>query len=217
MKDRVCLRRCRLAWSARERLGLIGPPELATQVRHAAGFLDALEAGCGRRVSAEELIVDLGSGGGLPGMVCAARRLSGPFVLIEGSVRRAKLLAELVGRCGWEERVTVLGERAEAVGHDRRWRGVGAAVFARGFGGPAETAECASALLEPGGVLIVSEPPGADGSRWDSEGLARLGMEPVRVVEVGGFGYAVIRQVERCPEEFPRRVGVPRKRPLFRG
>jgi 16S rRNA (guanine527-N7)-methyltransferase len=194
---------------------MIGPGDLEMHVRHAAGFVAALEESRGRAVAPGELIVDLGSGGGVPGLVLAALLDGARVNLVEGSTGRATFLNRSVVSCGFEELTLVIGQRAEDVGHDPVWRGQAAAVVARGFGAPSETAECGAPLLELGGVLVVSEPPGSDGSRWDPLGLARLGLGERGVVHAGGFGYAVFEQTSVCPERFPRRVGVPRRRRVF--
>ena len=46
------------------------------------------------------------------------------------------------------------------------------------------------------------------------EPLHQLGLEPAEVVHET-FTYRVLRQIEVCPERFPRRDGVPGKKPLF--
>ena len=94
-------------------------------------------------------------------------------------------------------------------------------VLARSFGRPAVVAECAAPLLHPGGWLVVSEPPpdrpGASPTqdRWPAEALssssAWSGKERLRE----GFDYQILRQAQTCPERFPRRDGVPAKKPLF--
>ena len=205
----------RMVLESAQAQGLIGTADLDAQIRHSAAFLGAVTKAHSSEPEPGDLLVDLGSGGGLPGLVLATLRPVNPFALVEGSSRRAAFLFEGVQTCGWVGRVEVLGSRAEIIGHDHVWRGRAAWVFARGFGSPSETAECASGLLHVGGGLVISEPPGSDGSRWSRQGLARLGMEPVGILEAEGFGFMVIRQVEACPGGFPRRVGVPRKRPLF--
>jgi 16S rRNA (guanine527-N7)-methyltransferase len=62
---------------------------------------------------------------------------------------------------------------------------------------------------------VVSEPPGGRPDRWPAPDLAVLGLEPVALVEAGGASYQVLRQVSSCPDRFPRRTGIPAKRPLF--
>jgi hypothetical protein len=65
--------------------------------------------------------------------------------------------------------------------------------------------------------MVISEPPDSDPSaRWPTTGLHQLGLVPaVRVRPIERFGYQVLKKVERLGERFPRRVGVPVKRPLF--
>jgi len=110
--------------------------------------------------------------------------------------------------------VTVLGDRAEHVGRDPAHRGTYDLAVARGFGPPAVVAECAAPLLRVGGTLVVSDPPGGEPGRWPAEGLAPLGMAPEGVA-VAEAAYQRVRQVQPCPARFPRRAGVPAKRPLF--
>jgi 16S rRNA (guanine527-N7)-methyltransferase len=156
-------------------------------------------------------------------------------VLLEANQRRAQFLDRAVVTCGLVERVEVVHQRAEVSGRDPLYRGTFDGVAARSFGAPAVVAECAAPFLRPGGWLVVSEPPedpaaapgasatgslqsGGDASgdhgRWPAELLAQLGLEPVEFVR-DGFGYQVLRQSDVCPDTFPRRNGVPSKRPLF--
>jgi 16S rRNA G527 N7-methylase RsmG len=48
------------------------------------------------------------------------------------------------------------------------WAGHFDVVTARSFGTPEQTARAAGHYLKPGGLLLVSEPPGSTGARWDS-------------------------------------------------
>jgi 16S rRNA (guanine527-N7)-methyltransferase len=197
-------------------LGFLGPGPLDPQLRHAQGF-----AVIGRRLSEQGSahLVDLGSGGGLPGLVVASEWSEVSLVLLEANGRRAAFLSQAVERLDLEGRVSVLEERAEAAGREPSLRASFDGVLARSFGRPAVLAECAAPLLRKGGWLLVSEPPRAedhDGRdpRWPAEPLRQLGLEPAEVVHEG-FEYRVLRQREACPDRFPRRNGVPAKKPLF--
>jgi 16S rRNA (guanine527-N7)-methyltransferase len=86
-------------------------------------------------------------------------------------------------------------------------------VTARSFAPPAPTAECAARFLAIGGTLIVSEPPGAP-PRWDDAGLESLGLRKGASVRVDAT-YQVITKVAETPTLYPRRTGIPAKRPLF--
>jgi len=196
------------------RLGFLGPGALAPQLEHALGFADALAAlpdgpAPGR-------VVDLGSGGGLPGLVLATRWPEAALVLVEAGGRRAAFLTEAVTRLGLKSRVTVLRERAEVAGRDPGRRGCFDVVVSRSFGPPAVTAECAAPFLRVGGVLVASGPPdpGRHRERWPVAGLAMVGLGAPGQ-SAGVFTYELARQLEPCPERFPRRTGIPTKRPLF--
>jgi 16S rRNA (guanine527-N7)-methyltransferase len=191
----------------------IGPGPLAAHIEHAQAFRTALPG------PAPTHVVDLGSGGGLPSLVLATTWPEATFLLIESNHRRASFLAESVDGLGWAARVEVTDRRAEACGQEPAWRGRADLVTARGFGPPPVTAECAAPFLRIGGHLVVSGPPDLDAAtlrdRWPAAGLGLVGLEPVGAREVGEAHLAVLRQVEACDVRYPRRVGIPAKRPLF--
>ncbi len=184
-------------------------------MEHARAFAEAAEAS--GAVSVPARVLDLGSGGGVPALVLAVRWKTSGFVLVESRARRSAFLARAVGELGLRERVTVLGERAEIVGRTPGRRGAFDLVTARSFAAPPVVAECAAPFLEVGGLLIVSEPPEETGGvsrRWPGEGLAVLGLGGAETV-TSSFRFVVVRQQQPCPPRFPRRVGVPAKRPIF--
>ena len=170
----------------------------------------ALEPGPGAGLR----FADLGSGGGVPALVLLEQWPQAQAVLVEAAVRRAAFLREAVAELGWGSRVEVLEERAELTGRREELRGTLGLVTARSFARPAVTAECAAPLLAVGGLLLVSEPP-EDADRWSQDGLVQLGMRPEPGVEEDGFHFQLVRQAEPCPDRYPRRTGVPERRPLF--
>lgn len=188
------------------RLGVLGPGPVLDHVEHAAGFVEGLES-----VAAGGLVIDLGSGAGVPGLVVAEARPDLRVVLLDSLERRCALLVEAVEALGWTGRVQVLEARAEEVGRDPGWRGTADAVTARSFGPPAVTAECAAPLLRVDGLLVVSEPPD-DTDRWPAGDLEQLGLAPL---PDSPAGIHRCRQLHPCPDPYPRRVGLPAKRPLF--
>lgn len=210
-----------------QQLGFLGPVPVDEQIAHAHGFADAVAA------SEPAQWLDLGSGGGLPGLVLAQRWQAARGVLLDASRRRTAFLTGAIGDLGWHHRVRVVTSRAEDAGRDPALRGAFDVVVARSFGPPAVTAECAAPFLEVGGRLVVSEPPpstetadedqdapapGAgddEPTRWPAVPLMELGMAPGACLR-GTYGYQVLHQIAACPERYPRRAGVPTKRPLYR-
>lgn len=192
-------------------LGYLGPGSLRVQAEHAAGFAEVVDRTPVR-------LLDLGSGGGVPGLILAERWPETEVVLLDAAERRAEFLAESVTALGWSDRVRVVRARAEDAGRREDLRGGFDLVVARGFGPPPVTAECAAPFLRVGGELVVSEPPSdhevGKTERWPPAGLARLGLRPVGTWK-RPFHYGAFEQAEPCPDRFPRRVGIPAKRPLF--
>ncbi len=136
-------------------------------------------------------------------------------MLLDGSVTRCEFLRWAAAELGLEpDRVDVLASRAEEAGRQPELRSTFDLVVARSFGAPAVTAECAAPFLVTGGRLVVSEPPGGSRDRWPADRLEELGLRPLdAVVEPSAF--QVLLQERPCPERFPRRTGIPAKRPLF--
>lgn len=195
--------------------GFLGPGPVAPHLDHAAGFSEALRVAVGAGAWSVRRAADLGSGGGLPGLPLALVLPGSTWTLVEAASRRAGFLRDAVRVLGLEARVTVVEERAELVGRSATHRRTYDLVVARSFGPPAVLAECAAPLLVPGGRAVVSEPPGGMPERWPADGLIELGMVPGPAVVARQSAYQVLDQVVACPDRYPRRVGVPAKRPLF--
>ena len=194
-------------------LGLLGPGSVEAHIRHALGY-DAVWRSIG--TPARSRVADLGSGGGLPGLVLAERWTDAAFSLIDAAERRCVFLSESVASCGLDGRVSVIRGRAEELGHEDMLRETFDLVVARSFGAPPVLAECAAPLPTVGGWLIVSEPPSLETTlrRWPTEGLALLGMAPALPIE-GERRFVAIQKVATTDDRYPRRVGIPAKRPLF--
>lgn len=204
--------------AAGRRRGLLGPGPVADHVHHARGFWVAFgqeRAGQLPLAGGARGALDLGSGAGLPGLVLAVEEQSLEMTLLEANARRADFLRWAVGRLGCGGRVRVVEERAERAGRRPELRGAFALVTSRGFGPPAVTAECGAPFLGTGGLLVVSGPPVTDPSgRWPDRPLSELGLVRRKSV-VQPAHYQVLEQAVPCPERYPRRDGVPAKRPLF--
>jgi 16S rRNA (guanine527-N7)-methyltransferase len=190
-----------------QRLGYLGSAPVPTHLRHSQAFLAA--------VRPSDRVVDLGSGGGVPGLVIAAARSAAAVRLVEASEGRADHLRRAVLAMDLEPRVTVDQRPAELVGRDASLRASFDVVTARGFGPPAVVAECAAPLLRVGGRLVVSEPPGSDGSRWTGLTATDLPFGPPAVWTSVQATLVAIELTGPCPDRYPRAVGVPARRPLF--
>lgn len=195
-------------------LGFLGPGPVEDHLHHATAFV----AAC---TTAPARALDLGAGGGLPGLVIAA--LAWPdttWCFLDSSAKRTAFLTEAVDALDLGQRVSVVTARAEEVGRDQNQRATYDLVVSRSFGGPAVTAECAAPLLRPDGFLVVSEPPSSDtGQRWPDDGVAKFGLGPAEPVVITDGPNPVhlvrMKQQRIVDDRYPRRVGIPAKRPLF--
>jgi 16S rRNA (guanine527-N7)-methyltransferase len=146
-------------------------------------------------------VVDVGSGGGSPGIPLAAGLPDYEVTLLEANARKARFLE---GAAAAFPNVTVVRGRAEEQETDR----FGVAV-AKALAPPPVALEWMLPLVRPGGAAVLWLGPSAD--------LEQLG----RVAEqLGGgppeerVGLAVVPKIGPTPAGFPRRPGVARKRPL---
>lgn len=131
--------------------GAIGPVSIDEVLDHSRLFVRALDGVRGR-------VVDIGSGGGVPGLVIAWDRADLLVDLVDRRSKRTDLLRLACTALEFGERVRVVtGDVSEAEdGAD--------AVVARLFGSPEVTARAAARMVRPGGAVIVSDLPGPD--RW---------------------------------------------------
>jgi len=138
-----------------QRLGFLGPRPIDEVVEHARLFVSALADVDGR-------VIDLGSGGGVPGLVIAHDRPDLSVTLLDRRSKRTDFLARMVRRLGWDDRVEVRCDDVASLHPlaDDRWD----ATVARGFGPPFDTLRIAAGLTRRGGTVVISEPP--DGDRW---------------------------------------------------
>jgi 16S rRNA (guanine527-N7)-methyltransferase len=149
--------------------------------------------------SFEGPIVDVGSGGGSPGIPLASALPEREVTLLEAERRKCDFLEQ------WAPpNARVVWGRAEEQGVDAY--GV---ALAKALAQPATAVEWCLPLVRPGGAVVLWLGPSADLSA-----VARV------AEQVGGGepeerdGLVVVRKVRATPEGFPRRVGVAKKRPL---
>lgn len=203
---------------ARDR-GALGPGPVGRHVEHSL----ALATIVGHSPTA---MVDLGSGGGVPGLVLALGWPDARVVLVDSMVKRCAWLREAAIELGLTNCV-VVEDRAERVARSPEHRAAYDLVVARAFGPPAVTAECAAPLLGIGGRLLVSEPPQDGGrsdegrsdewphdrGRWPAERLAELGLSGATLTSTGQTTAAILVKEGPTADRWPRRA--PAKRPLW--
>ena len=202
----------------RLRLTALSDPEVV-QRRH---FLEPLAL----LVALEEMgppadaVIDIGSGAGFPGLPIKIVRPRLILTLLEANGKRAAFLQHLIQRLGLEG-VTVINSRAEELAHDPDHREVYELALARAVAPLPVLVELALPFLRVGGLLAA--PKGSRARREAHEAAAALRacgglLESLRPLGVPGAETAptlvVVRKTSSTPERFPRRPGIPAKRPL---
>ena len=191
-----------------QQLGFLGPGDLQAHIEHARAHAAAARPASGQHWC------DLGSGGGVPGLVMGTDHDDINMTLLDRSQRRTEFLAEAVRQLNLEDRVEIACGDAAELAHDPQHRHRYDGIVSRAFGPPAAVAECSTGLLRPSGLLVVSEPPTANATRWPATPLSRLGL---RLTERLGPTptFAVLERHTKADATYPRPWKQIRKRPLF--
>jgi len=145
--------------------------------------------------------VDVGSGGGAPGIPLAAALPERRMTLLESNRRKCAFLERWALEL---PNVEVVCGRAEEQPVDNR----GVAV-AKALASPPVAAEWCLPLVSPGGAAILFVGPSAEAER-----VARVAEQLAAELAESPPGLLVLRKLGPTPEGFPRRPGVARKRPL---
>jgi 16S rRNA (guanine527-N7)-methyltransferase len=150
-----------LAWNRAINLTAVRDPA-GVALRHVCDSLSALPLLAGRLPPGGGLL-DLGSGGGYPGLPLAAALRPGRVSLLDSVAKKARFLS--VASDAVRERLTGSGEpvphidavreRAEDLAEDPDERGAWDAVTARAVGSLSEVVELGLPLLRPGGLLVA--------------------------------------------------------------
>ena len=161
-------------------------------------------------------VVDVGSGGGLPGLPLKLARPELYVTLIESDQKKAAFLVQASARLGVE--VEVVARRAEDAGHDPRFREAFDVAVARALAAMPALVELCLPLVRIGGRLLAQktnpEEVAAAGRAIDVMGgrleSAQAAPSPARARGV----VIVVSKVRPTPDLYPRRAGVPARRPL---
>jgi 16S rRNA (guanine527-N7)-methyltransferase len=146
-------------------------------------------------------IIDVGSGGGAPGIPLAAALPDREVILLEAERRKADFLERWTAHL---PNLRVVWGRAEEQESD-----VFGVALAKALAPPPVAAEWCLPLVRPGGAVVLWLGPSAD-----LDAVARVAEQLAAAVPEERGGLVVIRKLGPTPEGFPRRPGMARKRPL---
>ena len=162
-------------------------------------------------------VVDIGSGAGLPGLPLKIERPDLSMTLIESDQAKAAFLVNACASMGLPD-VEVVAMRAEEAGHDPRFREAFDLAVARALAPMPVLAELCLPLVRVGGRLLAQKTAGED---IDSarHAIGVLGGELIGVLSAPSAArrtgtVVVVEKLRPTPPAYPRRPGVPARKPL---
>lgn len=204
-----------LAWNRAINLTAIrAPVEIAGA--HVVDSLAALPVFRERKV---DRLIDLGSGGGFPGLPLAIALPATHALLADSIGKKVRFLKTVIDAVGLAGRVEAHTARAEALARDPTHRASWPAVTARAVAALPDLVELAFPLLEPGGVLVawkrgeIGAELAAAGRAAAALGGGTLEMRPVEAASLAGHCLVVATKDGATPVRFPRDPALRRRSP----
>ncbi len=208
-----------ISWNRRMNLTAITDYE-EVQVKH---FLDSLTItlALGQPADRTSLgIIDVGSGAGLPGLPLKILLPESRLVLLEATAKKATFLHYLKDKLGLEN-VEIVTGRAEEVAHKSEYRESFDAVLSRAVAPLATLVELTLPFCAIGGSFIAQKKGGIEAEiNQATRAITVLGgnLPEVKRIELEEFTdqhqLIVIKKISPTPDQYPRRPGIPAKRPL---
>ena len=190
------------------------------QVKH---FLDSLTVTLALKppLNAPEFTcIDVGSGAGLPGIPLKIVLPDIALTLLEATAKKADFLRYVTGKLGLDNVEVVVG-RAEEKAHEAKYREKFALVFSRGVAPLPTLVELTLPFSVVGGSFISQKKGAIEPEISRAErAISTLGgkLREVKRIDLTEFTderyLVIIDKVSPTPEKYPRRAGVPKKRPI---
>jgi len=205
-----------LDWNQRMNLTAIRTPE-EVQSKH---FLDSLSCWLVIRDTPSSRVIDVGSGAGFPGIPLKILQPGMQLTLVESIGKKVAFCQHLVQRL-YLENVCVLQGRAEAIGQDSSHRQVYDWALGRAVADLSVLAEYLLPLVRVGGKMLAMKGESAHREAQRADKAFRLlgghlsKIVPVLLPGVSDEHFLVVAdKIAATPAVYPRRVGVPAKKPL---
>jgi 16S rRNA (guanine527-N7)-methyltransferase len=188
--------------------------------KHILDSLQGLQSGC---FEGELRVIDVGAGAGFPGLALAAARPNLHVTLMDSTGKKCDFMRATAKQL--ELNAQVLCERAETAGHDSQLREQFDVATARAVGSLSEVCELTLPLIKKHGHLVL----------WRGQNARQELQEAKRAIgHLGGqtstredailpyslpghdmtYHIVVIHKVKATPPQFPRRIGLPKQKPL---
>lgn len=205
-----------LAWNERANLTAITEPG-QIEVRH---FLDSLSVVRAVKFKPEQRVIDVGTGAGFPGLPLRVLFPQIALTCLEATGKKVEYIQHVARKLDMPD-VRVVHARAEEAGQDPAHREAYDVALARAVARLPVLVEYLLPLLKVGGRMVALKGETAAQEVSDSHAALRLlGGEmrrliPVELPEVAETHYLVlIEKIAASPAQYPRRPGIPSRKPL---
>jgi len=203
-------------WNTQHNLTAIRDPQ-NVRVKH---FLDSLSAYIAMRGTAMDKVIDVGTGAGFPGIPLKILCPNIKLTLVESVGKKAAFCRHIVNVLELKD-VAVIQGRVETLGQDSLHREQYDWALARAVAVMPVLLEYLVPLVRIGGNILAMKGEGAPAETHASENAAKiLGGHVQQLIPVTLPGVAeerylvVVNKVAATPDRYPRRIGIPAKRPL---
>ncbi len=205
-----------LEWNEKVNLTNITDPE-EFRVKH---IMDSLMCVDFKEYEEAGKIIDVGTGGGFPGIPLAVYSPEKNFMLLDSLNKRLKIIGELTEKLGIDN-VELLHARAEDAARNKEHREQYDLCVSRAVSNLATLSEYCLPFIKVGGYLMAYKGPDCERELEEaSKALKILGGEPLEIRDTGMEEYGlehrilVIKKVKTTPKTYPRKAGTPLKEPL---
>jgi 16S rRNA (guanine527-N7)-methyltransferase len=158
-------------------------------------------------------VIDIGSGGGLPAIPLAVAMPHVQFTLLEANARKCAFLEHVAATLGLAN-VVVAGGRAEELGHQPGLREQFDRAISRAAARPEVLLELALPFVRTGGDLVAQVSPLDPLALEPAARLLGGGTPRLEHPTAGGHALMVVAKLAPTPSRFPRRAGLPGRKPL---
>lgn len=183
-------------------------------------FVDSILAFKLEEMRSGERIIDVGTGGGFPGIPLALIFPEKEFVLMDSLQKRLKIIEQLCGEIGIKNVKTLHG-RAEDLGRDKNHRHKYDVCVSRAVANLSTLCEFCLPFVKMGGYFLSYKGTKADQEvAQANSAIFLLGGKLKREEEIKLDNYdlshriLIIEKVQNTSDKYPRKAGVPAKKPL---
>ncbi|EQB86495.1 hypothetical protein M918_13970 [Clostridium sp. BL8] len=183
-------------------------------------FIDSIKVFKCEELKNARKIIDIGTGGGFPGIPMKIINPTSKIVLLDSLNKRINFLNEVIRELNLENIETIHG-RAEDFAKEVKYRRKFDAAVSRAVANLAVLSEFCLPYVKVGGYFVAMKGPAIDEEMKDAKNAIKLlggEVEKILKVDIEGsdlnHNLVVIRKIKETPKKYPRKAGMVTKNPL---